>query len=156
MDSWCALLVLLGLFLFNDTATTEIYTYGHTLPLHDALPICHQLHRAGQADAAHLADQRVIRQRREALLQVGADVLAHPRDEVLFLDDGDVLQRHRAGHRMAGVGEAVRELAALPPQQIGKHTSELQSLMRIAYAVFGLKKKTRGINSSPVDQSSMP
>src|SRR3546814_5100517 len=26
-------------FLFSDTATTEIYTYGHTLSLHDALPI---------------------------------------------------------------------------------------------------------------------
>src|SRR3546814_7467060 len=27
-------------FCFNETATTEIYTYGHTLSLHDALPIC--------------------------------------------------------------------------------------------------------------------
>src|SRR3546814_6693424 len=27
-------------FFFNVTATTEIYTYGHTLSLHDALPIC--------------------------------------------------------------------------------------------------------------------
>src|SRR3546814_11674871 len=26
-------------FFFNDTATTEIYTYVHTLSLHDALPI---------------------------------------------------------------------------------------------------------------------
>src|SRR3546814_13897666 len=26
-------------FFFNDTAPTEIYTYGHTLSLHDALPI---------------------------------------------------------------------------------------------------------------------
>src|SRR3546814_6605203 len=26
-------------FFFNDTAPTEIYTYCHTLPLHDALPI---------------------------------------------------------------------------------------------------------------------
>src|SRR3546814_14170289 len=26
-------------FFFNDTSTTEIYTYGHTLSLHDALPI---------------------------------------------------------------------------------------------------------------------
>src|SRR3546814_1347061 len=26
-------------FFFHDTATTEIYTYGHTLSLHDALPI---------------------------------------------------------------------------------------------------------------------
>src|SRR3546814_12929158 len=27
-------------FCFNATATTEIYTYRHTLSLHDALPIC--------------------------------------------------------------------------------------------------------------------
>src|SRR3546814_18485374 len=33
-------------FFFNDTATTEIYTYRHTLALHDALPIC--LTPAGQ------------------------------------------------------------------------------------------------------------
>src|SRR3546814_9610054 len=26
-------------FFFHDTAATEIYTYGHTLSLHDALPI---------------------------------------------------------------------------------------------------------------------
>src|SRR3546814_14062289 len=26
-------------FFFNDTPTTEIYTYLHTLSLHDALPI---------------------------------------------------------------------------------------------------------------------
>src|SRR3546814_20413884 len=28
---WC--------FFLNDPATTDIYTYGHTLSLHDALPI---------------------------------------------------------------------------------------------------------------------
>src|SRR3546814_18653085 len=28
-------------FFFNATATTEIYTYLHTLSLHDALPIWH-------------------------------------------------------------------------------------------------------------------
>src|SRR3546814_16857481 len=28
-------------FFLNDTATTEIYTYLHTLSLHDALPISH-------------------------------------------------------------------------------------------------------------------
>src|SRR3546814_12288074 len=26
-------------FFFNETATTEIYTYGHTLSLHEALPM---------------------------------------------------------------------------------------------------------------------
>src|SRR3546814_14856099 len=31
--------VMLFFFFFNDTATTEIYTYGLTLSLHDALPI---------------------------------------------------------------------------------------------------------------------
>src|SRR3546814_14179363 len=30
------------LLFLNDTATTEIYTYWHTLPLHDALPILPQ------------------------------------------------------------------------------------------------------------------
>src|SRR3546814_16306506 len=29
----------LHIVFLNDTATTEIYTYGHTLSLHDALPI---------------------------------------------------------------------------------------------------------------------
>src|SRR3546814_19589187 len=32
--------------LFTDTATTEIYTYGHTLFLHDALPISEAAMRA--------------------------------------------------------------------------------------------------------------
>src|SRR3546814_1643501 len=34
--SW---LLCICFFFFNDTATTEIYTYRHTLSLHDALPI---------------------------------------------------------------------------------------------------------------------
>src|SRR3546814_14872071 len=29
-------------YVFNETATTEIYTYCHTLSLHDALPIFQQ------------------------------------------------------------------------------------------------------------------
>src|SRR3546814_18837318 len=36
----CMIYVMWFLFcLLNDTVTTEIYTYGHTLSLHDALPI---------------------------------------------------------------------------------------------------------------------
>src|SRR3546814_7846702 len=31
--------MILVCFFFNDTATTDIYTYLHTLSLHDALPI---------------------------------------------------------------------------------------------------------------------
>src|SRR3546814_848611 len=39
-------------FFFNYTATTEIYTYGHTLSLHDALPLlpCHAEQQAKVAD----------------------------------------------------------------------------------------------------------
>src|SRR5256885_12288606 len=40
--------MLLSFFFFNDTATTEIYT----LPLHDALPICHG-HRGERAHRRH-------------------------------------------------------------------------------------------------------
>src|SRR6058998_2193577 len=32
-------LLIDGIFFFNDTATTEIYTVMNTLSLHDALPI---------------------------------------------------------------------------------------------------------------------
>src|SRR3546814_1766030 len=35
----CSWLCLFFVFFLNDTATTEIYTDGHTLSLHDALPI---------------------------------------------------------------------------------------------------------------------
>src|SRR3546814_18010444 len=38
IGTFCLILLFCYLF-FNDTATTEIYTYGHTLSLHDALPI---------------------------------------------------------------------------------------------------------------------
>src|SRR3546814_11685361 len=34
----CCIVVTVCIF-FNDTATTDIYTYVHTLSLHDALPI---------------------------------------------------------------------------------------------------------------------
>src|SRR3546814_13407872 len=105
-------------FFFIDTATTEIYTYGHTLSLHDALPI-------------YL-------------------VAEHGRDQ-----DGG--QRHRAGrHRLlplaagGAAADAVRPAAraAQPPRHRAaprseEHTSELQSLMRISYAVFCLKKKRK-------------
>src|SRR3546814_4256321 len=41
-------------FFFNDTATTEIYTYGHTLSLHDALPILWQAQAVVRARSSWL------------------------------------------------------------------------------------------------------
>src|SRR3546814_10852174 len=36
------------LFFFKVTATPESYTYGHTLSLHDALPICRRRERCAR------------------------------------------------------------------------------------------------------------
>src|SRR3546814_2309527 len=91
MSGW---LIVVSFFV-DDTATTEIYTYLHTLSLHDALPI-----------SAHRA---------EAAIQRRADQL--PED------------------------------AAGTTGRSEEHTSELQSLMRISYAVFCLKKKKIKNNS---------
>src|SRR3546814_1610426 len=48
----------------------------------------------------------------------------------------NVIGRDRALDRIS-----IRALVDRYSRQIGKHTSELQSLMRISYAVFCLKKK---------------
>src|SRR3546814_1852789 len=45
------------------------------------------------------------------------------------------------GRRRGGVPEPAREHEAMSRSE--EHTSELQSLMRISYAVFCLKKKTK-------------
>src|SRR3546814_953700 len=58
-----------------------------------------------------------------------------------------LLRQPRAGqrHRRPGAGRRSEE-----------HTSELQSLMRISYAVFCLKKKTKTQNSHNVTDTSAP
>src|SRR3546814_2490437 len=75
--------------LVNDTATTVIYTYGHTLSLHDALPISRCVSSPGTYWTSE-SDS--------------------PKDN--------------------------------PHSRSEEHTSELQSPMRISYAVFSQKKKS--------------
>src|SRR3546814_17817761 len=95
-------------FFFNDTATTEIYTYGHTLSLHDALPI---------SKSAALRTRETSRRRQRKSPK-------HSR-----------LVRCRTASGMWSMAE---ERAGMDRSE--EHTSELQSLMRISYAVFCLKK----------------
>src|SRR3546814_9135027 len=64
-----------------------------------------------------------------------------------------------AARRAAKTAGAIRILALIPPAEFvqwggvqarsEEHTSELQSLMRISYAVFCLKKKTNHTGGEP-------
>src|SRR3546814_8590623 len=97
---------------FNDTATTEIYTYGHTLSLHYALPIC----KAGQFPARSPRLRGVTHQVASAA-SIAASISAIRNGWPETLLSGFASTRNRSE----------------------EHTSELQSLMRISYAVFCLK-----------------
>src|SRR3546814_14888892 len=101
----------------NDTATTEIYTYRHTLSLQDALPISGVPGEVGDGQAECRQQPRAH------------PVGARPPD-------------HRPAHveaERSGLVPLDRADEALVRSE--EHTSELQSLMRISYAVFCLKKK---------------
>jgi hypothetical protein len=76
--------------------------------------VLHQHQPGDQAAGLGVAHQRVLGlEFGKALGQVGADVVLHPVDQALALHQVQVGQRHRAGHRVAAVGVAVVELAAL-------------------------------------------
>src|SRR3546814_10623976 len=116
-------------FFFNDTASTEIYTYCHAPPLHVALPIYLVLFVVVAALAAigvHVDPARPFH-------------LAHMIDQILRVVS------HIAALRLVAVFQprlAPRGLGdALRLRRSEEHPSELQSLMRISYAVFCLKKK---------------
>src|SRR3546814_13735033 len=126
-------------FFCIDAATPEIYTYSHTLSLHDALPMF-----------GHHG--RIVRADRERGQQ-GAHAV----------ESGELPHRHAGALRLEFPQRAVERVARAPSGQQGaqrfavdtrldawaqrlerrseEHTSELQSLMRISYAVFCLKKK---------------
>src|SRR3546814_7610364 len=102
-------------FFFNDTATTENYPDGHTLSLHDALPISARpelVIEESEIEAGIVRDERAVGDEFE-------QILAQVRKGRLVREEG--------------VAEAM--------DRSEEHTSELQSLMRISYAVFCLKKK---------------
>src|SRR3546814_10173993 len=96
---------------FNVTATTEIYTYLHTLPLHDALPIS-----PSRTDPGLMP---------KVATRVDADAVLAAQMVAAMID-----QSQQASLCEDSQGDRRSE----------EHTSELQSLMRISYAVFCLKK----------------
>src|SRR3546814_16135981 len=101
---------MIYLVFFNDTPTTEIYTYLHPLTLHAALPIYHVL----------------------VVVRVAV---------FMRLDLGIRVERQRARLAVADLYAGVGRDPCRVDVRSEEHTSELQSLMRISYAVFCLKKK---------------
>src|SRR3546814_19401889 len=91
-------------FFLKDTATTESYTYGHTLSLHDALPIFFEI----------LGGRILLNE--QAIERLDVTRVVFP----VMCQQGRFGQKGRRSE---------------------EHTSELQSLMRISYAVFCLKKQ---------------
>src|SRR6056297_1048521 len=55
MDEMCFVF-----FFFNDPATTEIYTYWHTLSLHDALPIYPDWQTVSSVRQFHAVDDALV------------------------------------------------------------------------------------------------
>src|SRR3546814_11762629 len=102
-------------FLFNDTATTEIYTTDTLFPYTT-------LFRSERA-------QSVAAIFRLSGLQ---------RDRLMLRGMGSVAPR---AANDSVEGRALNRRVELLVTRSEEHTSELQSLMRISYAVFCLKKK---------------
>src|SRR3546814_12765128 len=109
------------MFLFTDTATTAIYTYCHALSLHDALPIYNgAAARVGRRRDFRLTFQPPRADRYVPSPYINSDA---PTDLPQGLPGDDLSEQ------LAGIYRSE------------EHTSELQSLMRISYAVFCLNNK---------------
>src|SRR3546814_7811128 len=62
--------------------------------------------------------------------------------------------RSRRGSMHSTASRSARRLISARSQRSEEHTSELQSLMRISYAVFCLKKKTKNSTTKPRDHTA--
>src|SRR3546814_1544216 len=85
---------------------------------------------------------------------LGEDALATHKDLATYVEDalayhGGVLQPHVDGGQVVSLSpNLATRLRVGAGSRSEEHTSELQSLMRISYAVFCLKK-TKNVNNSP-------
>src|SRR3546814_18693440 len=110
------------------TETTETYTYLHTLAPHDALPS-----GSWRATESYMASLAAL----AALVAAWAEDDA--REAALTALPGQLEQAFALDWSPAVA--AFRGATNLFVLRSEEHTSELQSLMRISYAVFCLKKK---------------
>src|SRR3546814_6053025 len=135
---------------FNDTATTEIYTYGHTLSLHDALPIFdHEIGERVLAVLAHATEVEPSVLRRDAARAaheltggtLGLNAChgcagrnAEPISPLLVCLNHNLLEMSQEVGDVLVLCTLAVEMHVLHDARSEEHTSELQSLMRISYA----------------------
>src|SRR3546814_5791707 len=90
----------------------------------------------------------VMENNNETLITLTADIVsAHVSNNTVAVNDLPTLIQNVHG-ALAGAGAAQKPVDEKPQPAVSvrrseEHTSELQSLMRISYAVFCLKKKNR-------------
>src|SRR3546814_1151737 len=65
----------------------------------------------------------------------------------------EMFERYGEAYFRDGERRVIARLMDGEPKEIGRAPSELQSLMRISYAVFCLKKKTREMSTEKVQES---
>src|SRR3546814_4968281 len=97
------------------------------------------LFRSWRQTAAHAAG---LAQKMQVLPAIEAETAHSFRDHAQLAQRGGSA-KSRIWRTTPCVAFTVACMAALVPQRSEEHTSELQSLMRISYAVFCLKKKTK-------------
>src|SRR3546814_8426478 len=84
-------------------------------------------------------------QHRHDAVERGPDLVAHRGQEL-------ALGHHRGLGGLLGLAQLLLELGVRSEE----HTSELQSLMRISYAVFCLKKKNKNIERNTTQHNRTP
>src|SRR3546814_2884802 len=120
-------------FFFKESATTEFYPYVPTRSLHDPLPI---LSVDGHTDNTGDVDHNLALSKARAAAVVDA-IVDQGIDGSRLLSEGFGQARPIADNDTEAGRASNRRV-----ERSEEHTSELQSLMRISYAVFCLKKKT--------------
>src|SRR3546814_9553374 len=120
-------------FVFHDTTPTSIYTYSHTLSLHDSRPTSTRDKQFPTADQIKAECLRLA-----ALEQFSDfDLL-----RIYFYDAPPANKKITNPVSGDSIDLGATSIYSRNSQMRSEeHTSELQSLMRISYAVFCLKKK---------------
>src|SRR3546814_11899699 len=124
-------------FFFNGSATPEIYTYGHTLSLHDALPIANNASVGGAL--VPLVALGIPGSVIDAILLAALVMHGISPGPLLYTTNPALIYAIIVTCLVA----TIMMFLLMTGARSEEHTSELQSLMRISYAVFCLKKKRK-------------